>query len=399
MATPSAMSFHEDSRRLFRDAAMNKVQYNKQRWAHNIYDRVFQGFPKTSTGSWNVPFGGVMNDNGKPFNPIPGALAQGARLKGGIRNNENYAKVKQLLQQRARDMDFQDNPAVVPPMEVQSLTEEDKYKIKLNSLLLRLDDLVETGQISNISEDIWREIVILIANIAPVMTSAELNEMLDYWENIVSNSSMAILVKGQAEKQVSKPAFGRYVISADIYKFIKEMIVRESKPLKEKQLYARDWVRKSGFSGLATKILKQAREYADDWFDTIIRPELRPAEEDEGDDAIGIMEGEDNAEEGADEGADEEGEEEEEEEAVAPAPNAEYETAKRRFNYLFLRSPAGKGAASDELMELLLIVRPRIRTDKSRAQVKNDIYYLLNSAGAMGNALRERLAEQVPQIA
>jgi hypothetical protein len=109
------------------------------------------------------------------------------------------------------------------------------------------------------------------------------------------------------------------------------------------------------------------------------------------------MEGEDNAEEGADEGADEEGEEEEE--AVAPAPNAEYETAKRRFNYLFLRSPAGKGAASDELMELLLIVRPRIRTDRSRAQVKNDIYYLLNATGPVANALREKLAEQAPQIA
>lgn len=414
MATPSALSFHEDSRRLFRDVAMNKVKYKDHRWSLNTYDRAFKGFPKTSTGSWNVPMGYSLNDNNKPFNPIPGAMAQGARLRGGIRDNANYPKVQKLLKQRARDMDWQDNPAIPEPILAESLTDSDKYKIKLNALLIRLDDLMETGTRELATEDIWREIIILTANLAPTMTSEELNEMLDYWQNMVGDTALDIMAKGNAINMIKKGPFVRERISASIFRFIKEMIGKQYQSIQERQQLARAWVRSSGYATLANKVLKEAREYADDWIATMgdgsffglrepILGDYREMDDGGVGDyvpprlPVGAPVGE---EEEADAEEEDEDEVDDEEEAVAaPAVVAGLSLAKRQFNYLYNRSPKGKGAASDALMELFLIAHPRSRTDKSRAQVKNDIYYRLDGDGAMANALKAKLAELAPGVA
>ena len=438
MATPSALSFHNESRKLARDTAMNTIAYNKQRWYKNvIVGYKASSLPKNSTGSWNVPFGYALNDNGKPFNPMPGAYAPAGRMRGGIRSNASYPAVKKLLQQRARNMDFQDNPEVPEAIPFESLTDDDKYKIKLNSLLIRLDDMLETGSKEFATEDIWREIIILTANLAPQMTGEELNEMLRYWENIVDDTSLDILQKGEAFNLTKKTPFVRQRISASIYRFIKEMIGKQGASLKERQLLARAWVRSSGFSSLANKVLKEAKEYADDYvasmFPTATQPLLTPeglppvyypiggvpAEEYAPPEYVApapprrrrprlvIEEEEEEEEEEAPPAqparvrraeAEEaiEGEEGEGEEGADEAPaESEVNIANRRLSTLVRRSPAGAGNASDELVELYRIVHPRATKALSRTIVENAVRPKLFSYDAITERLMERLAELV----
>jgi hypothetical protein len=391
MATPSAVSFHNESRKLFRDMAMNKVEYNKKRWSLNTYHRAFQGFPKTSTGSWNVPFGGVMNDNGKPFNPIPGASAQGERLRGGIRDNRNYPKVKKLLQQRARDMDFQDMPDVPQAVSMETLTDEDKYKIRLNFLLLRINDLVETGEHKDLSEDVWREVAVLLANTLPTMNEGDLNDMLEFWDNLAGDVSFEVMEKGDAKELLKRNTFARYKIVYDIRNFVEEMVGRANNSEADKKMYARSWVRNMGTAKYANRILDDAREYADDYFaENIAEPTGwlgQPELEEEGADGNAELEEEEDV---AAQNADAES-------SIAVAP-AGVSDAKRRFNVLFARSPKNAGGASDDLMALYLIVKPRSRKDKSRTQVRNEVYYRLDLDNAMSEALREKLDELVPDL-
>lgn len=390
MATPSAMAFHDESRKLFRDIAMNKVQYKKQRWYSNVIDRDFKGFPKTSTGSWNAPFGWTLNDNGKPFNPLPGASAQGARLRGGIRDNKNYPKVKQLLQQRARDMDFQDQPDIPQTMPLETLTEDDKLKLELNNILLRIDDLVETGEYNPLTEDLWRKVIVILATIAPKLDVNALNDQIDYWDNIIENMEGMVLEKGYAKAQMRKTAFSRLEYVRNIREYIVKMTGAVNRPEKERILLSRALLKEYGLtSANVSKILKEARDEANAYMEAYVDKEAeREMPEDE--------EEEDEEEEGTASSAmpTEEEEEEEDEEDVID----EKALALARFDELFKRSPSGPGQASPDLIKLFRIVSPGASKARSRTQIKNAVRYLLSLDLPKSNTLRNKLEEILPEV-
>lgn len=382
MATPSAMAFHEDSRRLYRGICMNSVKYYAGRNERRI-NPTYKGMVKNSTGSWNAPFVGSQDESMKPFNPMPGANVGSGVMRGGIRNNANYPKVKELLKQRAVDMEVQDNPEYPPPMPMESLTDEDKYKIKFNSILMRLDDVVETGDFGVLTDDLWREIVILLANLAPTMDITELNQLLEYWDNLVYSSSMDIVAKGEATQQLRRKPFVINRLISRIREFIKTMVGNVNRSEAEKRLLARTFVRKSGFSGVANDILREAKEYADDYIESIgSQPSLALVPLSEAVD-IGDYEEEEVAQQPI--------------EGQMPAVPSE-DINLRRFIRLYNRSPPGSGAASPDLMSIYKAFNPRVRTTKSRTQVKNDVLWRLNSQTTAGEMVRRILAEKVPEI-
>jgi len=408
MATPSAMSFHDESRRVFRDIAMNKVKYNKQRWELNTYNRAFKGFPKTSTGSWNTPFGWAMNDNGKPFNPLPGASAQGARLKGGIRDNVNYPKVKQLLQQRARDMDFQDNPDIPVAVPMETLTDDDKLKLELNNTLLRIDDLVETGDYSPLTQDLWRKVVVLLATIAPKLDEYALNQQIEYWDNVYEGLNADIVEKGDASAQLKRNKIVRREYADAIRKYVVGMAGAVNRPEKERILLSKALLKEFGLTSTnVNKVIKDAKEKAAEEVARLIGPSLERDEMEVGEQPI--SEAVDEMEEG-------EGDEEEKEgtiettstapargslpsAAFGPSPtiiNAEKAKSLAKFDKLYNRSPVQPAPASDELDELYAIVAPRARNVRSRLQVRNAVRYLLTMDTPLAVALRRKIEELVP---
>lgn len=254
MATPSALGFHENSRQYFRKMLDEKLKYNAQRYYKNVVHPSFTGFPKTSTGSWNTPFGWT-NDFGKPFQPIPGSFAQGKpyyhveQVRGGIRSNESYPKVKKLLEQRSRDFEYQNNPELPPtpaPMEV--LTADDFLKIELNNALQSLMEFAEGVTVQKISDfrevrDIMRRVAVILAQLSPRFSGSELQDQVGYWNDMKEMVDALLTEKGDADTQW-KPtvyAFRDYVLK--LQEFITKMFAGKEKSESERVMLAKALLR------------------------------------------------------------------------------------------------------------------------------------------------------------
>ena len=398
MATPDVQRFYDERRAYSRGAVMNSVKYRQNHKAQLLVDggSSFKGYPKTSVGSMNAMItDGNYDQSTKPFQPLPGISAQNPRalrggfpfmalattllpsvisaftgkgqpMTGGIRDMRNYKKVQQLIQQRAEDMNLQDNPTLPPTTTLTTLTEDDKLKIELNSLITRIRDLVTTNDYDPLTADVWRRLIVLLARVVPTLDSADTQDFLDFFDNMAIELQLDIGEKGNRLEDVDFQMTTRFKIVEGIRDYLKKMVGLGDRPVSEKALASKSFLKSSGISQpSAKKILTESTQLATELATELVREQQRALEAQRlqpanvvADNIPPLVDEEGNVIEAPQLGA------------VAQADN---QRALSQLDALYNASSKQAKQASDELMYLYNIIFPTARTRRGALQVKRAV--------------------------
>lgn len=226
MATNEVATFWANTRAETHAAKREAIAYRSRRYQRMIEDaQKAKITPLNSTGSWHL--GGAMivaDQSNQPFRPMPGAIAQNL-VSGGIRSNSNFASVRGLLNQRAAEgiaAAAAERGEPLPPSQIESLTPDDSAKIELNTLLQQIDDLIEVGDYRPVNTEVLRRAATMIARLAPDMTTADLQELMQFWENAVSVFEASLDARPAGPR--SRAETGRFDFMDRILKYVTRMV-------------------------------------------------------------------------------------------------------------------------------------------------------------------------------
>lgn len=233
MASETARAFHNQTSLINKQFVIDRIAYGTKSSSPMIRDdrrmnpmNYFNPLPDNSSGSKNRLFESMKDESGRPnaMEQVYMNQLQGASLRGGVLTDFKYAQM--ILKRRATDTNnikllAEQLPPVFPPL--LELTDIDKQKLTLSQVISKVQDDLDTGDITTLTFDSMKTLARSLILLGPTFDESDITELSQIFDDM--SETINSRVRNQGLKTQLETARSARGIQQYITNFLSPFVV------------------------------------------------------------------------------------------------------------------------------------------------------------------------------